>query len=530
MFTSRVRLSTWRKAWIAATSLIGGSNLPDAARGGEGTARMSGSELLSPQTVAPPPRRVAIVGGGLAGLAAAVGLARQSIAGQRLQVELFEARRRLGGRAASFADAATGEAVDYCQHISMGCCTNLADFCRRTGTEDLFRPDRVLHLFTRDGRSSRLSAARYLPAPLHLAPALLKLHFLSWRERLGIGRAMLQLARAKPDDLAGQTVAAWLAAHGQSSRAIERFWGAVLVSALGEAVDRASMLHAQKVFLDAYLANQSAYELHVPRVSLSELYDVRLTDWLRGAGVGLRLGTAVERIDIDERIDGNIVTVDTSAGPQQCNAVIVAVPWQRVKSLLAPPLAALPELAGLEKINAAPIAGVHLWFDRPIMALEHAALVDMLSQWLFRRTDMEAGQAAGEHYYQVVISASHHIDGRDRGDVVAEICAELRDVFPAVREARLLRWKLVADPLAVFSVRPGIEAVRPRQATSVPGLYLAGDWTKTGWPSTMEGAVRSGYLAAEAALGQLGRETRLLAPDLPQAWLARLLTGRRQDA
>jgi squalene-associated FAD-dependent desaturase len=471
------------------------------------------------------PRRVAIVGGGLAGLAAAVALAEQSIDGQPLAIELFEARRRLGGRAASFADAATGEAVDYCQHISMGCCTNLADFCRRTGTGDLFRPDRVLNLFTRDGRCSRLSGARWLPAPLHLAPALLKLHFLSWGERLGIGRAMLKLARTKPADLAHQTVATWLADHGQSPRAIERFWGAVLVSALGEAVNRASMLHAQKVFLDAYLANTSAYELLVPRVSLGELYDGRLTDWLRQAGVVLRLGAAVERIEVDKNADKAIARVHTSAGEHRFDAVVVAATWQRVKSILAPSLA-LPELAGLEQISAAPIAGVHLWFDRPITSLEHAALVDMLSQWLFRRTDMAAGQAAGEHYYQVVVSASHHIDGRDRADVVAEICAELRDVFPAARDAKLLRWKLVADPFAVFSVRPGIEALRPEQATSVAGLYLAGDWTKTGWPSTMEGAVRSGYLAAEAVLRQLGREVRVLADDLPQARLTRWLVGR----
>jgi len=457
---------------------------------------------------------VAIVGGGLAGLAAAVGLANRG-----LTVELLEARRRLGGRAASFQDATSGEAVDYCQHISMGCCTNLADFCQRTGTGDLFRADRVMHLFTRDGRRSTLGGTRFLPAPLHLAPGLLRLHFLSFRERLGIGRTMLQLARARPEELATTTVSHWLKAHGQSDRAIERFWGAVLVSALGESVDRSSMLHAQKVFVDAYLTSAQGYELHVPRVSLAELYDVRLTDWLARHDVRLRMETAVERIEPA----GQGVTVWANGARESFAAVIVAVPWHKVRQIVGPPLDTLPELAGLDAIDAAPIAGVHLWFDRQITTLEHAALVDMLSQWLFRRTDLTADASTGEHYYQVVISASRHIAGRDRAEVVAEICAELRDVFPAARQAQLLRWKMVADPLAVFSVRPGIEALRPRQQTSVPAFFLAGDWTQTGWPSTMEGAVRSGYLAAEAVLARLGMPAQLLAPDLPRGWLARLL-------
>jgi squalene-associated FAD-dependent desaturase len=487
-------------------------------------------------------KRVAIVGGGLAGLAAAVGLAGAGIgsrqtAGQHVEVEIFEARRRLGGRAASFADAASGELVDYCQHISMGCCTNLVDFCQRTGTVDLFRRDRVLRLFTRDGRSSSLRGTPGLPAPLHLAPALLQLHFLSLPERIGIGRAMLRLARAAPAELASRTVAEWLAEQGQSPQSIERFWGAVLVSALGESVERSSMLHAQKVFVDAYLSNSSGYELHVPLVSLSELYDVRLTEWLAHAGVRLLLGTPVEHIDVNQidveqncversSVETGGVTLTSSAGTHRYDAVIVATPWQRVREILSPQLVtALPQVAALEQIDAAPITGVHLWFDRVITELEHAALVDMLSQWLFRRTDLTEGRATHEYYYQIVISASRNLAGRERADVVAEICDELRSVWPAARDAKLLRWKMVTDPLAVFSVRPGIERLRPPQSTSIGQLFLAGDWTDTGWPATMEGAVRSGYLAAEGVLRHFGREAQLLAPDLPRSWFTQLLVG-----
>ena len=341
---------------------------------------------------------------------------------------------------------------------------------------------------------------------------------------------MLQLARAKPADLARHTVATWLADHGQSAQAIERFWGAVLVSRhwVRRSIAHPCCMHKRSFSTLTWRTNSltSCW----CRVSLSELYDVRLTDWLRRAGVNLRLETAVDRIDVESNAHHAIVRLNTSSGQQQFDAVVVAVPWQRVKTILAPPLAILPELAGLEEIQATPIAGVHLWFDRPITTLEHAALVDMLSQWLFRRTDMEAGQAAGEHYYQVVVAPRITLTGATAAKLSRRSATELRDVFPAAHDAKLLRWKLVADPMAVFSVRPGIEAARPRQATSAAGLYLAGDWTKTGWPSTMEGAVRSGYLAAEAVLRQFGEDVHLLANDLPQAWLTRLITGRRTES
>src|SRR5262249_11112766 len=159
---------------------------------------------------------------------------------QRLQIELFEARRQLGGRAASFRDPTTGELIDHCQHVSLGCCTNLADFCRRTGLNKFFRRDRVLHFFSADGRQYDFSGTRWLPAPLHLAPAFLRMGFLSWGERIGIARAIGRLARLNVMALDPQpTIGQWLREQNQSSRAIEQFWSVVLVSALGESVDRA---------------------------------------------------------------------------------------------------------------------------------------------------------------------------------------------------------------------------------------------------------------------------------------------------
>jgi squalene-associated FAD-dependent desaturase len=463
--------------------------------------------------------RIAIVGGGLAGLAAAVGLADRGFA-----LELYEARRRLGGRATSFYDSASGEWIDHCQHVSMGCCTNLADFCRRTGLAEFFRRDRVLYFFGPDGHCHRLSASRWLPAPLHLAPAFLRLGYLSLGERLSVARTLLRLARLNlPDDAGQPTIGEWLRRQGQSSRAIELFWSTVLVSALGEELDRASLLHARKVFLDGFIAARQAYELDVPRVPLGELYGERLETWLGRHSVTLHLGHDVGHVVAEAgRVTGIILGDGTR---RDVDGLVIAVTWRRLRELFDDDLwSSLPELAGVEQIDAAPITGVHLWFDRPITTLPHAVLLGRLSQWLFNRGDAGAPSSLpGHYYYQVVISASRSLAGRERTDVIEEILGDLASIWPATREARLLRWRIVTEQAAVFSVRPGMDRLRPRQQTSLANLALAGDWTDTGWPSTMEGAVRSGYLAAEAILRAFGGRERILVPDLRRGLLAKWL-------
>jgi squalene-associated FAD-dependent desaturase len=300
----------------------------------------------------------------------------------------------------------------------------------------------------------------------------------------------------------------------QPAEAVERFWQVVLVSALGDTLDRVSLSAARKVFVDGFLAARGAGDIIVPRVSLSELYDQQLAGWLREQGVEIRTGTVVEevgdkwvRLAGGEAIEGEFV--------------IVAAPWRRVRDLIAEDLRPrLPELDRLGAIQPSPITAVHLWFDRPITALPHAVIVGQLSQWVFGRP-REAGTAGGSHYYQVVISGSHELRGRSKESVLDEVLGDLATVWPRSRQAVLLRSRIVTEQEAVFSMRPGIDDLRPPQQTAVPGLVLAGDWTATGWPATMEGAVRSGYLAAEAILAQRGRPQRVLTDDLPRGWLAR---------
>ncbi len=462
--------------------------------------------------------KVAVIGGGLAGLAAAVALADE-----RVGVELFEATARLGGRAGSFADPVSGDLIDHCQHVSMGCCTNLADFCRRVNIADCFRRDRVLHFIGPDGRHFPLAASRWLPAPLHLAPALWKLGYLSLGEKIGIGRAMGRLMRMSSAAESETTVGQWLRDQRQSQRAIDRFWSVVLVSALSETVDRASLAAARKVFVDGFLASRRGYEIEVPTVALGEMYGRRMIDALAARGVAVHLSTSVTSLEGDERAVQEVCFADDTR--QHYDAVIVAVPWRRVGALLASSLAgALRQLHSLDQIESAPITAVHLWFDRPITMLPHAVLIDRLSQWVFNHGVQDTDPP--EHYYQVVVSASRDLAGRDRDEIAAEVHDELASVWPAAGAARLLRHRIVTQPHAVFSVSVGVDRLRPSQTTPIPNLFLAGDWTATGWPATMESAVRSGYLAAQGALASLGRHVSLLQPDLPRGTLARLLVRK----
>jgi squalene-associated FAD-dependent desaturase len=459
---------------------------------------------------------VAIVGGGLAGLSAAAALS-----GAPCRVRLFEARRSLGGRAASFRDPATGELVDHCQHVGMGCCTNLVDFCRRTGIGEKFRRDRVMHFIGPDGRQYPFAAVDWLPAPLHLAPGFWGLKYLAVADRLSIARAFANLTRMRVvDDPNGPTIAEWLAANGQSPAAIDGFWRVILVSALGESLERSSLAAARKVIVDGFLSARESYQIDVPEAPLGELYGDRLARWLRERGVEVQLGSAVRHTSHEE-LPRLALATGESVG---ADYVIVAVPWSKLTDVVDRHVTQQwPWVEAMAQLASAPITGVHLWFDRPIMNLPHAVLVGRLAPWIFNRGWRQASEDATGYYYQVVISASYALADRDRHEIAAQVCDELTSIWPEAVAARLLHGRVVTEQGAVFSPRPGLESLRPPQQTSCPRLFLAGDWTKTGWPATMESAVRSGYLAAEGVCRALGQPQSFVVADLPRGLLARML-------
>ncbi len=462
-----------------------------------------------------------VIGGGLAGLASGVALAEAGF-----RVRLLEKRPHLGGRAASYV-LPGGEHVDNCQHVTLGCCTNLADFYGRVGAGNQIRFFDRLLFATPDGRRGTITAVG-LPAPLHMGPSFAFFPLLGWADKRAIAQALLAIARCggRPADLstsvAGDnlTMLAWLRKHRQTERAIRRFWEVILVSALDEELDRIDARYGIDVFWKAFLSTRAGYRVGIPRVPLGELYEgCRKALARQGGEVQLRAGVrgflVVDgRIEGVEREDGTVETADY---------YLAAVPQDVVPELLPAEIVEHePVFSGLRNLRTSPITGVHLWFDRAVMSEPFLTLLDSTTQWVFNKTQLCGGASDGGQYLQLVISASYSLSSRSRQEIIALCLDELRGVLPAIRGATLVKGTVVKEMSATFSPGPGSDRWRPGQKSPLAGLFLAGDWTLTGWPSTMEGAVRSGYLAAEAILSGAGTPRKFLQPDLPAEGLARL--------
>lgn len=445
--------------------------------------------------------RVVIIGGGLAGLAAAAALAPRGF-----RVTLLESRNRLGGRASSFNDTATGQLVDTCQHVSMGCCTNLSHFCRTLQIDRLIEPQPCLYFMTPDRRVSRFQADRW-PAPLHLLRSFASAHYLTLGEKLRAAWGLIQLKRHRTQD--DPPFADWLAQHRQTQRIVDRFWGLVLVSALNETPDRIGLRYARKVFVDGFMKHPRGFEVEIPSVPLGRLYGDELTHWLAEHDVELQLQRGVRHLQLaGERVK----TLAMRQGePLESDWYLSAVPFDRLLDLLpADLLEREPYFGNLRNLESSPITSVHCWFDRSATDLPHIVLMDSVGQWVFNRGEV----ASGEWYLQVVVSAARQFRGLGHDEVERTVVDELRRLFPALADARLIRARVVTEHAATFSAVPGVDRWRPSQTSPIDNLFVAGDWTNTGWPATMEGAVRSGYLAAEALLARVGRPELLVQPDL----------------
>ena len=459
-----------------------------------------------------------VIGGGLAGLSAGVALAEAGCA-----VRLFEQRPFLGGRATSYY-LPDGEHVDNCQHVTFGCCTNLEDFYQRVGVADKIRFFDRLVLQDPQGRQGSLEAGMF-PAPLHMLGSFLNFAPLSLSDKLSIGRAMLAIIGAKgraPKSQNGKPLSMleWLRMQKQTPAAIERFWRTVLISALSEELDKIDAQYGIDVLWKSTLMNRGGYRMGVPIVELGALYDACKTS-IERAGGEVNLRQPVRAL----RFEGNrLIAAQFDGGREEtADAFILALPHDAVDELLPAEIkTADPNLANIGKIQDAPITGVHLWFDREVMDAPFLALLDTTTQWIFNKTYLygnsngakpEANEA--KQYLQLVISASYDLLPKQRQEIVDLCLAEVRQALPKAREAQLVKSRVIKEAAATFSPQPGVDLWRPMQQTKIRGLYLAGDWTNTGWPATMEGAVRSGYLAAEAVLQAGGVTKKVLQKDLP---------------
>ena len=463
-----------------------------------------------------------VIGGGLAGLSAGIALAE---AGWR--VRLFEQRPFLGGRATSYV-LPDGEHVDNCQHVTLGCCTNLEDFYRRIGSVGKIKfYDRLLFQDPQ-GRSGEMQAG-FLPAPFHMMGSFVTFAPLGLADKFAIARAMLDILQnrghtADLDTPGGISMLEWLRRRKQTPGAIERFWRVVLVSALDEELDKTDARYGVDVFWKAFLSNRAGYRMGVPSVPLAVLYDgCKAAIEKRSGEVTLR--SPVRQIHLQ---GGSVAAVEFDGGRREtADAYVIAVPHEALQELLPEEAKKIePGLAHLGNIRVSPITGVHFWFDREVMREPFVTLLDTATQWVFNKTNLYSHENGGGEkkgqYLQLVISASYELLQKPRQEIIDLCLAELRHSLPAAREAKLLKATVIKEAAATFSPQPGVDRWRPIQQTKIERMFLAGDWTKTDWPATMEGAVRSGYLAAEAVLRAAGTPMEFVQADLPADGFVRM--------
>jgi squalene-associated FAD-dependent desaturase len=436
--------------------------------------------------------RVAVIGGGLAGLASAAALGSAGF-----EVDIYEARNFPGGRATSWpAGSDDAEIIDNCQHVLLRCCVNLLDLYRRLGVEHKIRFYREFNFIEPGGRISILKRGP-LPAPAHFTGSFLRLKFLGIRDKIAIARAVRAIPRERSTrrDLDNISMLDWLREKRQTATAISRYWQQVLVSAVNEDLDRMAAAHGFQVFWLGMIARPDSYEMGIPDVPLRELYDE--ASLARTGAVRLRRRAAVTAI----QSSGNrFCAVQTAAGSESADYCVSCLPFERLQPL-APDLP-----VDWEAFEHSPITGIHLWFDRPVTELPHATLLDRTIQWMFNKRE--------GRYIQVVVSASRSLIDKPRQAIINLALAELAEFFPQARAAKLEKAQVIKEVRATFSARPGLEALRPAAATPLANFFLGGDWTRSGWPATMEGAVRSGYLAAEAVTRSAGIPQRFLLPDI----------------
>ena len=466
---------------------------------------------------APPPNprpTVAVLGGGISGMSAACALADSEF-----RVHLLERRLYLGGRASSYLHPGVNEVIDNCQHVLFGCCTNLPAFYRRIGVEQKIHFTADMTMIEPGGRRSTLGPSA-LPAPLHGFPRLLSASAFSLADKLALARAFSAVLRGD-HGRPGENLAQWLARHGQTTGALDRFWRLVIASALNAEIDQIAVPYATKVIRELFMNSAFAGSMGMSTVPLSELY-AAVPEYLAAHGGAVRFNTNVEGASFDEQ--SKQWTIYTRTGELTADYLILALPFEALQKLLPhlPPEEGREPLARqLERHEHWPICSVHLWFDRPITDLPHAVLLDREIHWMYNQSLLESRPG---NYIELVVSATRAFAALDRTAALSQALSELAEFFPIVREATLEKSAFIKEVRATFGVPPGIDSARPTAQSPWPQLFLAGDWVQTGWPSTMESAARSGHLAAEALTLAAGDPQSFLAPDLPPRGLMRFLS------
>jgi zeta-carotene desaturase len=460
-----------------------------------------------------------VVGGGVAGMSAACALAE---AGFRIQ--LVERRGYLGGRASSYLHPGVNEVIDNCQHVLFGCCTNLIGFYKRIGVFDKIHWTSDMTMIEPGGRRSLLGPS-VLPAPMHGLPRLMTAKAFTGADKMALARAFRALMRGVPPD-ATESLGVWLKRNRQTPGAIERFWRLVIASALNADLDSIALPYAAKVIRELFMNSAAAGSMGMSTVPLSELYSgaARL---LAGTDSSVLLNANVESVEWDE--ETSEWTVRTRAASVQSDYLILALPFEATAQMVA----LMPAGDGVNQLCRQiarhqhwPICSVHLWFDREITELDHAVLLDRELHWMYNKSRLQSWRNLKGTYLELVVSASPRFASLERKEALELAVKELAEFFPEVSRANLVKAVLIKEVRATFGVPPGIDTARPSARSPWPQCFLAGDWTATGWPSTMESGVRSGHLAAEAVCAAAGDSRMFLEPDLQPKGLMRFLPTR----
>jgi squalene-associated FAD-dependent desaturase len=448
----------------------------------------------------PGPPKVVVVGGGLAGTAAALACADGGAA-----VTLVEARPRLGG--ATFSFRREGLSVDNGQHVFLRCCTAYVGFLRRIGAEGLATmQDRLAIPVIRPGGPVGWLRRSALPAPLHLGRALASYPFLDRASRWRVVRAALALGRLDPSDpaLDQRTFGSWLEEHRQSPDAVEALWNLIALPTLNLSAGDASLALAVKVFRTGLLTSADGADLGYARAPLGVIHGERGAAALAAAGAEVRLAAPIRSIEAEATLGPDsrfAVGLEGASDPLEADALVVAVPHDRAAALL--PAGSLEDPSALAGLGASPIVNVHVVYDRPVMDLPFAAGLGTPVQWVFDRTE-SSGLDRGQ-YLAVSVSGADGEIGERTEDLRARFLPALEAMFPRAAGARVESFFVTREQSATFRQAPGTARLRPPARTGVAGVSLAGAWTATGWPATMEGAVRSGLAAARQALVHVGR-------------------------
>jgi zeta-carotene desaturase len=438
---------------------------------------------------------------------------------------MLERKPYVGGRACSYEHPALGEVVDS-QHVLLGCCTNLIDLCEQAGSADKIRWYDKQTFLEPNGNSCTIEASG-LPAPLHFAPSFVGMSTLGWKDKLGMARGLMEFFRGYPAE-DNESVEQWLKRTRQTERSIRHFWNPILMATLNDKAAHCSTHYAGKVFHELFIKSSTGGRLGIPTAPLSEFY-AAIARLIKVRGGTIQFRASVEAIT--QQPDGRW-RISVADRDYVADSIVLAVPFEQTQRLL-PAVTLNDHYVGLA-LNTrdqlelklarqvhSPFTSVLLWFDREITDLDHAWLLDTTIEWFFHKSRIRRYAPEKGSYVELVIAGSRAQLGMTREEILSPALRELAMFFPEVKRANLVKSGVLKEARATFSVVPGLDRFRPGAQTDWPGFFLAGDWTATEWPSTMEGAVRSGRLAAGAVVADA---MRFMAPEIPASGLMRLFT------